>query len=151
MKVNRDELLLRIEAAALVFFMAIALISCAGDRETASPAMPQLVAVDGDTLRAGPERLRLVGIDAPELHGCRRGRVCVSGDPVRARATLAALLQGRVDILRLGFDRYGRTIAAVRVNGDDLSCAQLRAGSAEYKVKWDNGRTVHGRCANLAP
>ncbi len=41
------------------------------------------IAIDGDTLRcaAGP-RVRLAGIDAPEIPGhCRRGRKCTPGDP----------------------------------------------------------------------
>lgn len=108
-----------------------------------------LVAIDGDTLRCGKERIRLVGIDAPELHGCPRGRVCVRGNPHRATATLAAQLAGRVDIQRLGKDHYGRTIAAVRVNGVDLSCHQLRVGSAAYVRRWDNQAIVARRCPGL--
>ena len=40
----------------------------------APPAAAQGVrcrAVDGDTLRCGAERVRVVGLDAPELHGAR--------------------------------------------------------------------------------
>lgn len=37
---------------------------------------------DGDTIRCGAERIRLLGIDAPELPGhCRSGRACAPGDP----------------------------------------------------------------------
>ena len=36
--------------------------------------------VDGDTLKIDGERIRLLGIEAPEIHGCRQGRVCVPGD-----------------------------------------------------------------------
>jgi endonuclease YncB( thermonuclease family) len=37
---------------------------------------------DGDTIRCNGERIRLLGIDTPELPGhCRKGRDCVSGDP----------------------------------------------------------------------
>lgn len=90
-----------------------------------------LVAVDGDTLRCGGERIRLLGIDAPEMPGhCRRGRLCVEGDPYASKAALAAMLNGRATIARQGRDRYGRTLARVRVNGIDLSDAQLAAGMA---------------------
>ena len=52
-----------------------------------------LIAIDGDTLRCGRERIRLLGIAAPEMPGhCRRGRRCVEGDPVASRAALAAAI-----------------------------------------------------------
>src|ERR1700712_1173347 len=45
--------------------------------------------VDGDTLRCGNERVRLLGIDAPELPGhCRIGRACAPGDPYASTASL---------------------------------------------------------------
>lgn len=92
----------------------------------------QLVAVDGDTLRCGAERIRLLAIDTPELPGhCRRGRKCVDGDPYAATASLAAMLKGRAEIARVGRDRYGRTLARVRVNGIDLSDYQLSRGMAQ--------------------
>lgn len=97
-----------------------------------------LVAVDGDTLRCGGERIRLLGIDAPEMPGhCRRGRQCVEGDPHASKAALAAMLIGRATIARRGRDRYGRTLARVRVNGVDLSDAQVAAGQAKFVAKWN--------------
>lgn len=99
-----------------------------------------LVAIDGDTLRCGRERIRLLAIDAPELPGhCRRGRRCVTGDPVASTRSLRSRLPGRAMIYRTGQDRYGRTLARVKVNGVDLSCYQLRAGAAAYRRKWDVG------------
>lgn len=80
-----------------------------------------LVAVDGDTLRCGKERIRLLGIDAPEMPGhCRRGRRCVSGDPHASKLALRSMLNGRATIKRRGRDRYGRTLARITVNGIDL-------------------------------
>lgn len=91
-----------------------------------------LIAIDGDTLRCGKERIRLLGIDAPEMPGhCRRGRQCVEGDPYASKAALAARLKGRATIERRGRDRYGRTLARVRVNGTDLSEAQIQAQMAQ--------------------
>lgn len=98
-----------------------------------------LIAIDGDTLRCGKERIRLLGIDAPELPGhCRRGRRCVEGDPVASRASLAAAVaRGKAQIARRGHDRYGRTLARVRVNGVDLSDYQVRVGAAVAKPEWN--------------
>lgn len=114
----------------------------------ASPTqISSCLAVDGDTLRCGRERVRLLGIDAPEMPGhCQRGRQCPPGDPHQSTASLrAALGRGSLTITRVGEDRYGRTLALVRAGSTDLSCWQLRKGQAIYKPRWDNG----GRLARL--
>lgn len=106
-----------------------------------------LVAVDGDTLRCGRERIRLLGIDAPEMAGhCRVGRRCAPGDPLASKRSLQRALRGRATIRRFGQDHYGRTLATVSVNGQDLSCYQIRAGAAVYKPHWDNGGAVAAIC-----
>jgi len=83
--------------------------------------------IDGDTLRCGDERVRLLGIDAPELPGhCQQGRHCAPGDPLASTRSLrAALLLGPIVIRRIGTDRYGRTLALVNAGRTDLSCWQL--------------------------
>lgn len=104
-------------------------------------------AVDGDTLRCGAERVRLIGIDAPEIPGhCAARRRCVKGDARASKAALAALIAGRpVRLERHGIDRWGRTLAFAWVDGVSLSCAQLRGGHAAYIAKWDiDGRA--GQC-----
>lgn len=110
------------------------------------------LAIDGDTLvcRVGLERvhLRLNGIDSPELAGhCRKGRICAPGDPIAAKANAARLIANSpVTWDDLGRDRYGRTIAEVRIGDVDLSCAQLKGGFAIYKPKWDNQKLVARTC-----
>lgn len=107
-------------------------------------------AVDGDTLRCGPERIRLLAIDAPELPGhCRTGRNCAPGDPYASTASLAAALTGPLTIERVGEDRYGRTLALVAGAGRDLSCWQLAGGHAIYKAAWDNGHRVARTCPKV--
>ena len=107
---------------------------------------------DGDTIRCGAERIRLLGIDAPELPGhCRRGRVCAPGNPSTSRASLAsAMAIGSLSILRVGTDRYGRTLALVRSGHRDLSCWQLTRGQAIYKPRWDDGARVRTLCPSAA-
>lgn len=104
-------------------------------------------AVDGDTLRCGRERIRLLGIDAPEMPGhCARGRRCVRGDPLASKASLERALAGRLTIERAGRDRYGRTLAFVRGARGDLSCWQLTQAQARYRSDWDQGGALARRC-----
>lgn len=85
---------------------------------------------DGDTCTlAGGERIRLMGIDAPEIGPPR----VKTPEPcaVEARDTLRALVLNRhVDLERHGRDRYGRTLAFVTIQGQDASTALLTAGLA---------------------
>ena len=106
------------------------------------------VAIDGDTLRCGSERVRLIGIDAPELPGhCAPWRRCVAGDPRRSKAALARLVADRpVTLTRLGRDRYGRTLALANAGGVNLACAQIRDGQAAYVARWDTGGALARAC-----
>jgi len=82
---------------------------------------------DGDSIRCGNERIRIANIDAPELPGspkCQDRRRsyawCDYAAGYRARDVLRAfLMQGRAQVDRIGADAYGRTLARVRVNGQD--------------------------------
>lgn len=107
---------------------------------------------DGDTIRCGDERVRLLGIDTPEMPGhCRRGRNCVEGDPHAAKRSLERLLQGQeLTIQRIGTDRYQRTLAVVQAGGKDLSCHQLTQGHAIYRADWDDGSLVAATCPDVA-
>lgn len=104
--------------------------------------------VDGDTLRCGSERVRLIGIDAPELPGhCRVGRHCVEGDPFAASDALRHGIAGRdVKIERMGFDRYGRTLANVYVSEINVACQLISEGNAQYVERWDEGGRVAAEC-----
>lgn len=103
--------------------------------------------VDGDTIRCGPERVRLLGIDAPELHDCPRNRVCVAGDPVASTLSLRrALTAGPVRYMMVKRDRYGRAVAVVTAGPLNLSCWQIAQRQAEYVAKWDDGQRIGGAC-----
>lgn len=103
--------------------------------------------VDGDTLRCNDERVRLLGIDAPELPGhCREGRHCAPGDGRASKDNLERQVRGRqIRLQRFGTDHYGRTLAMVWAGPHNLSCAQLAAGQAIYKPNWDIAGRVR-RC-----
>jgi endonuclease YncB( thermonuclease family) len=89
--------------------------------------------IDGDSLRAGGENIRLIGIDAPELRQtCRdaQGDEWLCGRAAKAR--LAALVSGgNVACAARGHDRYGRTLAVCSAAGvADLGAALVREGHA---------------------
>ena len=106
---------------------------------------------DGDTIRCGDERIRITGIDAPETRRCRQGRQCVPGDGAASTRTMQAAVDGkRLTIVRLGRDRYGRTLGVVYADGENVACAQLEAGQAFYIERWDDDGLVAADCPDLA-
>lgn len=91
---------------------------------------------DGDTFRCAGvrQRIRIANIDAPELPGhCRAGRRCAPGDAIASTNALRVKLRGRVYVYPSGFDRYGRIVARVIVNGRDVGEEMVRGG---YAVRW---------------
>ncbi len=91
--------------------------------------------VDGDTLRlAGGERVRLAGIDAPEMHEGKPGRAGPFPEPgaVEATAALRSMTEGEtVRVVRRGEDRYGRTLAKIYLSdGTDVGAEMIRRGLA---------------------
>lgn len=90
------------------------------------------VAADGDSLRLGSDRVRLVGIDAPELdQTCwdAAGAEWPCGRDARAELT-RLVAGGKVDCQPEGTDKYGRTLARCAVAGADLGAAMVRSGLA---------------------
>ncbi len=89
-------------------------------------------AADGDSLRLGGDRLRLVGLDAPEL-----GQTCwrETGDTWacgrQARDLMAELLaRGSINCATAGMDKFGRILATCEVGGADIGAAIVSAGLA---------------------
>ncbi|WP_062788598.1 thermonuclease family protein [Novosphingobium capsulatum] len=106
---------------------------------------PHPIVHDGDTIRCGVERVRLVNIDAPELAGSERcspasrQRLAYSRNPSwcdyalgeQSRDALAALVaQGMTTLEPVGRDRYGRLLARVLVNGRDAGAHLIGQGLA---------------------
>lgn len=88
--------------------------------------------LDGDTFDCGTTRVRLEGIDAPELPGhCRPGRDCTPGDPYASTENLQRLVSGQtLQCRRTNTDSYGRTVARCEAGDVDVSCAQIAGGYA---------------------
>ncbi|HEV2079698.1 MAG TPA: thermonuclease family protein, partial [Allosphingosinicella sp.] len=110
----------------------------------ASGAMPQSIyglgrAGDGDSLRIGENRIRLHGIDAPELdQSCTRdGRAWACGQ--EAADQLRRLVTGRE--LRcdpVGTDPYGRTLARCYQRGVDINRIMVESGYAVAYRKYSD-------------
>jgi endonuclease YncB( thermonuclease family) len=88
------------------------------------------IAIDGDTLFRSGERMRLLGLDAPEL-----GQTCtVDALPVpcgrRAREALAALVKDGVSCRSRSRDGYGRALVTCRTTVGDLSEQMVALGEA---------------------
>lgn len=86
---------------------------------------------DGDSVTIEGTRLRLVGLDAPELsQTCRRDE---RGYPCgeTARDHLVGLIAGRrLDCVWQTRDKYGRGLARCRAGSVDLNAAMVRDGWA---------------------
>jgi endonuclease YncB( thermonuclease family) len=87
--------------------------------------------IDGDSLRIDGAPIRLLGLDAPELH-----QICTIHDRPyscgeEARRELARLVgAGPLACEVRGHDRYGRRLARCTIGGRDLGAALVAAGLA---------------------
>lgn len=87
--------------------------------------------IDGDTFSCNNKRIRLAGIDAPEMPGhCKEGRRCTEGDPYAAKDFLHSLSRGLVICHAVDIDGYGRLVARCEANDRDLSCAMVESSHA---------------------
>jgi endonuclease YncB( thermonuclease family) len=114
----------------------VVLLACAALAARLDPADPPLAGrariSDGDSFHLGTERIRLLGVDAPELD-----QTCTDakGDDWpcgrRARDLLASLVAGEtLDCQPNGHDRFGRILATCSAGGSDLGARMVAAGFA---------------------
>lgn len=130
-------------AAVLVAAAAAGLSSCTGTAaapELASPETAEVVAVvDGDTIDVqtaeGEARVRLIGLDAPEIDRDGGEDDCYAQE---ARTALDELIYGqevelRADPSQDDTDRYGRLLRHVYIDGRSAALTLIEAGDAhEY-------------------
>lgn len=107
---------------------ALALAAACNPPSSAGPRAGTVVrAIDGDTVElATGERIRYLMVDTPEL----KSDDCYAEE---AREFNASLVEGRdidldYDVERE--DRYGRTLAYVTVDGDEINTLLVEAGYA---------------------
>ncbi len=94
----------------------------------------KIVAVDGDTLRAGNgAEYRIFGVDAPELHQTcaeANGKSWLCGRAAKAKLT-TLIKGGNVNCEARANDRFGRTVVLCSAEGvPDLGEAMVRDGYA---------------------
>ncbi len=84
--------------------------------------------IDGDTIDVGQARVRLFGMDAPELS---------QAGGHKARSHLIRLAGGRqVSVQPVDVDCYGRIVARVSCGGIDLSKQMVADGFARAMTDW---------------
>ncbi|WP_420337157.1 thermonuclease family protein [Roseibium sp.] len=94
---------------------------------------------DGDSFligkQSGAEKVRIENIDTPEIDGaCAYERRLA----VEAKERVADLVENqKVQVVRKGRDKYGRTLARVLVNGEDVGLRLVAEGLAR---PWEGRR-----------
>lgn len=114
-------------AVVLVALAAAALERCRMPDAAGRPTWTVRVVHDGDTVtchdtEGRPHRIRMVGIDAPELEQAH-GRA--------ARAALARkVADRRVAVASRGFDKHGRLLATLWIDDRDINREMIEEGHA---------------------
>lgn len=138
-----------------VLALSLALIGIPAAAETIAG---RATVVDGDTLRIGEERIRLLGIDAPEA---RQECATAAGGTWRcgemATAALAALAEAGVACEWSGRDQFDRILAiCLSADGTAINAALVEAGlawsylSTAFAAEQDRARAA-GRGVWQAP
>jgi endonuclease YncB( thermonuclease family) len=113
--------------AAVAALLLLAAPACAAQTITGRATV-----VDGDGLEIGGQKIRLFGVDAPEID-----QYCSRADGTRwrcgqyATVELDRTIAGREVACEVrDKDRYDRLVAVCRVTGADLAESQVRSGFA---------------------
>ena len=135
-------------SAPTTYWLAAALLACGavavgaweasadGSPREAIAGVPRVV--DGDTIVVGDVRVRLEGIDAPEAgQTCRQPLGGAWPCGTEAKYALASLIGGReVKCEARGLDKYGRTLGACFLDGQDINAWMVREGHAWAFTKY---------------
>jgi endonuclease YncB( thermonuclease family) len=115
----------------LLMLLVAVLLIVSGPVRAVSTTEGKAHVIDGDTLDVGERRIRLVGIDAPEL-----AQTCNGPSNLRRCGKLAAeFLSARIEGQRLScvvhkIDAYERSIASCKLRDSDLSTLLVDEGYA---------------------
>ena len=132
--------------AAAFFSLILVAATVAGAGISGVPSV-----TDGDTLRIGPERIRLHGIDAPEsAQSCRAGGKTWACGEVATRALRERIGRRPVECSERDRDRYGRIVAVCRVGGADLNAWMVAQGWAVAYRKYSTDYVSQETAAKAA-
>lgn len=122
------------------------------DAQPSAPLAGTAQVIDGDTLDIAGERVRLEGVDAPEMsQTCHRadGQAWPCGR--EAHRLLAGLTAAQtVACDRKGADKYGRTLAVCYVGGDDINAELVKSGLARAFVKYSEAYVKEEEAARIS-
>lgn len=115
---------------------AVLVLTCLGSAALATEApvtnhqRMTLLAIDGDTIAVGKERIRILGLDTPETYQPQCPEEEVLG--YQAAGRLQKLLNTRsIRIERIArADKYGRTLGMVYAGEDDVAALLIKEGVA---------------------
>lgn len=102
------------------------------ENDDGAPLSGPFHVIDGDTLAAGSDRLRLTGIDAPELRQfCEEsdGAPWACGEHAR-RALEQLLAKGEAQCRGSDMDQYHRRLVTCFVGSQNLNALMVRSGMA---------------------
>ncbi|MET3926141.1 thermonuclease family protein [Devosia sp. 2618] len=128
---------------AIVVLAGTALVAAALDVPP-PPVSGQGRASDGDSLRLGEDRIRLLGMDAPELaQTCNSatGESWQCGRAARDRM-VTLLAAGPLDCKPEGRDQYDRLLAVCTVGGSDVGAQMVREGLAVASGRYFSEETT---------
>jgi endonuclease YncB( thermonuclease family) len=116
----------------VAFFSLLLLIVAKLDQSQEVEISGPFHAIDGDTLAAGDERLRLTGVDAPELDQiCEDASGAAWACGRDARLLLARLVRpGDTECHGAARDRYHRLLVACRAGAKSINAELVRQGMA---------------------
>jgi len=137
---------LKSRRAGLAQFLLVVLLLGAGAvavamLDTREPISGAAYVNDGDTITIDRQRIRIVGIDAPELdQPCTDARGAQWRCGRSAREHLVDLVASRpISCVSEGRDKYGRILGRCRAGDTDLGADMVEAGLAvsygDYKVR----------------
>lgn len=113
-------------------FVVLAMILFGASATASERVVGVASVIDGDTLEVHGQRIRLLGIDAPESR-----QTCMRGDkPWRCGKDAAFALADKIGHKPVACeakgkpDRYGRAIAVCQLDGEDLNAWMVREGWA---------------------
>lgn len=128
--------------AVLTAVLAMAIVSTMRPSDAADEFTGQADIIEGDILELHGNRIRLWGIDAPEIDQLCRGEDSQTYQcGVEAAHQLDAFVAGRpVTCVPIRLDRDGRTVATCSVGGADLGQWLVRSGLALDWPQYSDGK-----------